>query len=134
MTKVGRRKLAAVLAERFAHAKDGQELEREVAAYLLAERRTGELESLLRDISQYRADQGHVEAEVVSAFPLSPVVKRDLEQVIRRAYPDAKQIILNDRIDPTVVGGVRLSLPNQQLDATVRAKLNEFQQRAGTIV
>jgi F-type H+-transporting ATPase subunit delta len=128
MSKVGRRTLAAVLAERFAEVKDPAELEREVAAYLMSERRTAELESLLRDISQYRADNGHVEADVVSAFPLSSTVKRDLEQVIKRAYPEAKRITLSDRIDSDVVGGVRLELPNQLLDATVRAKLNEFKQ------
>ncbi len=128
MSKVSRGKLAVLLAERFAKTTDPKQLEREVAAYLLSEKRVGELDSLLRDISQYRADHGRVEAEAVSARPLSALVQDDLKAALRTVYPAADKITINERIDKTVVGGVRLQLANQQLDASIRAKLNKFKQ------
>lgn len=103
-----------------------QNLAREIAAYLLDENRTGELDSLLRDVIEMRAERGIVEITAVSAHELSAVVRSDIERQVRDQYPDAKDIIINERIDPTMVGGVRLELIDRQLDLTVRSKLNHF--------
>ena len=43
-------------------------------------------------------------------------------------YPDAKKIIVTEVHDPEIIGGVKLSLANQQLDMSVEAKLNKFKQ------
>jgi len=103
-------------------------LSSETAAYLLGNGRTNELDSLLRDVWQYWAEHGYVEIIAVSAFALSAKVQADIRRQIRALYPKAKQIIITERRDPEVVGGVRLELANQQLDLSVRAKLNEFRQ------
>lgn len=104
------------------------DLGREVAAYLFSENRIGELESLLRDIIEQRAAEGVVEVTAVSARPLNDAVRSQIESQIRHLYPAAKDIIINEQIDPEVVGGVRLELANQQLDVSIRAKLNMFKQ------
>jgi F0F1-type ATP synthase delta subunit len=103
-------------------------LAHEIAAYLLAERRTGELESLLRDVMQYRADNGIVEVIAVSAFPLTDGVRTEIEAEVRRVQPEAHEIIISHRLDGAVVSGVRLEFANQQLDLSVRHKLNRLKQ------
>jgi len=125
--KTSRHILADILGSRLTAASE-KKLARETAAYLIAERRTGELDSLLRDIEQYRADHGTVEVVAVSAFSLDAKVRKDIETEIRRAYPAAKHVMITERRDENQVAGVRLELANQQLDLTVRAKLNRFKQ------
>ncbi len=128
--KLSRSRLAQLLAKRYAQAgADVDRLNQEVAAYMLTEKRVGELDSLLRDMEQYRADQeGVIEAKAISAFPLTEAVRSDIRQQLAAAFPKAKKIIISEQIDERVVGGVRLELANQQLDLTVRGKLNLFKE------
>lgn len=105
-----------------------QELAREVAAYLLTERRVGELDSLLRDIGADWAAAGIIEVLAYSAHPLTEVIEAEIVAQVKRLYPAAQQIRITAVPDPEVIGGVRLRLPNQQLDLSIEAKLNRFKQ------
>ncbi len=120
--------IAASLAQRSLGSVDKAQFATEIAAYLMNQHRTNELESLLRDMMQYRADHGIVEVIATSARPLSAGSRTDIEARIRALYPEVKQIIIAAEHDETVVGGVNLQLANQQLDLSVRAKLNRFKQ------
>jgi len=118
--------LAAVIAERTLSHHDMAGLKHSVAAYMLEENIAPDLDSLMRDVLNYRAKYGHVEATVVSAYPLTELVRKDVMTAIKSEYPLAKNIILNQRVDPDVVGGLRIELVNEELDLTVQAKLNKF--------
>jgi F0F1-type ATP synthase delta subunit len=125
MSKIGRTVLTKSLAARLSEPN----IAREIAAYLIAEKRTAELDSLVRDLAQYRADHdGIVEVEAVSAHPIDTAAKAQIKAKITALYPTVKQIIITERHDPAVLGGVRLELANQQLDLSARAKLNRFKQ------
>jgi F0F1-type ATP synthase delta subunit len=128
MSKLPRHQLAAILAEKSLSGMSARQLGEETAAYLLAEGRTGELDSLLRDVMQYRADNGIVEVVAVSARQLNDKARRNVEAQVRELYPGAKQITISEQLDQSVIGGVRLELANQQLDLSIRSKLNKFKQ------
>ncbi|MEO7364009.1 MAG: F0F1 ATP synthase subunit delta [Candidatus Saccharimonadales bacterium] len=130
--KISRQKIAAAVADQIDLAKSEKELSQEIAAYLLSVRRTSELDSLLRDVMQLRADKGIVEVVAASAFPLSATARADIETNIRTHFPATRTVIVSQAHDPNVVGGVRLELANQQLDLSVRAKLNRFKQLTTT--
>jgi len=100
----------------------------QIAAYLLANGRTADLEPLMRDIIQLRAQQGVVEATVVTAHPLDAASRAQAEAQVKTVFPGAKHIILNESLQPDVIGGLRLEFPAQQLDLTVRSKLSKFKQ------
>lgn len=100
----------------------------EVANYLLSENRTGELDSLSRDLVSYRIKDGVVEVTAVSAYELTTGALSEVKAKVKQLYPKAHKIIINQRIDQDQVGGVRLELPDQQLDLTLRGKLNKFKQ------
>jgi len=104
---------------------------REVAAMLLLEGRVGELDSLLRDIQADWALHGYVEVLAYSAHPLTEVTKAEIEARISPLFPDAKQIVVTQVVDPSVVGGVRIRLADRQLDLSVEGKLNKFKQLTG---
>lgn len=127
--KIARHQIADVLAKRtLAPGFKVADMRREIAAYLLETGRTGELESLLRDIIEIRAEHGVVEVTAASAHSLTPKLETDIKREVRKQYPHAKQIVITEQIDPNVVAGVRLEFPAEQLDLTVRNKLNRFKQ------
>ena len=129
--KVPRHIIAAAIAEKTMHVVDEKLLAQEIAAYLLSEHRTSDIESILRDIMQYRIDHGILEAEVVTAHEITDKVKTDVKQLLRTAYPKADKIHLSTRIDPEIIGGLRVDMANEQLDMSLSAKLATFKRITG---
>ena len=125
--KQSRQPLAKIMAQRTATV-NSKQLAKDIAGYLLAEKRTADLDSLMRDIQQIRADQGIVEVNAITSHELSSSSITEIKSTIKKNYPNAKTIIVNPVIDPDIVGGVRLTLANEQLDLSVRSKLNKFKQ------
>lgn len=126
--KTPRTRISKVIADKTLHKGVSKRFSQEIAAYLLSERRTGQLESILRDVQGDWAEAGTVEVLASSAHPLTAGVKADIKRQVKTVYPQAKQIIVTEQHDPEVIGGVRLSLADQQLDLSVQAKLNKFKQ------
>lgn len=129
---ITRQDMAAVIGERTLHVRDTRKLAAAVAGYLLEERRTADLESLIRDIMQYRMGNGVIEANVVSAHELPDVVLRDVKAVLRQQYPKVRELHVDVQIDTSVIGGLRIELPNEQLDMTVQSKLDTFKRLTAT--
>lgn len=127
MSKVPRNELVGVLAG-LSGKLPARKFTREVASYLLRENRTGELDSLARDWISYRARQGVVEVTALSAHKLSAAALSEIKRKVKQAYPDARQIIINEKLDAGIIGGVRLEFPDKQLDLSIRNKLNKFKQ------
>jgi F0F1-type ATP synthase delta subunit len=126
MSNATRKELVSVLGERTMHITAADRLARSIAAYLEAEHKNIDLNSLTRDIMQYRLEHGLVEAVAVSAHELTPIVLKDIKSLLHEHIPGTKKILLDQRIDPSVVGGVRIELPREVLDLSVRSKLNLF--------
>jgi len=142
VTKIPRRTIAEAVASHLYftdiqkdadYIRDREQYIRSVASYLLETRRTGELDSLLRDISADWARVGQVEVLARSVHPLDDAARQDIIARVKPLYPKADKITVTGILDPEVVGGVRLSVADQQLDLSVEAKLNKFKQlvRAG---
>lgn len=121
---ISRPELAHVIGERTLHISDVAQLQNAIAGYLLEEGRVSDLDSLMRDVVKYRAEHGHVEATVVSAFPLERAQYNETLDALKDECQGAKSYVLNERIDTDVVGGIRLEMAGEELDLTVRAKLN----------
>jgi F0F1-type ATP synthase delta subunit len=126
--KLPRYQLAEVLAKRSLGSFEPKAFSSEIAAYLLDEGRTGDLDSLIRDIIDYRAQHGIVEVRAVSAHTLTSTVAADVTKQVKQRYPEASDVVISPIHDERVIGGVRLELPNEQLDLSVRAKLSRFKQ------
>ena len=118
--------LAAVIGEKTMHISDMRLLAKEVAAYLMEQKRTSDLETLMRDVLAYRQQHGVLEAEVASAHELSDTTLKEVKQLLKEHYPNAKKIVVHAHIDTEVVGGLRVTLANEQLDMSVRSKLDMF--------
>jgi F0F1-type ATP synthase delta subunit len=126
--KTRRTRIASSIASQTLKSGSSHKLSQQIAAYLLSERRVGELDSLMRDVQADWAEAGIVEVLASSAHPLTAGIRADITKQIKKLYPQAKQIIVTEIIDVSVIGGVRLNLSDQQLDLSVQAKLNKFKQ------
>jgi ATP synthase F1 delta subunit len=100
-------------------------LARDVAGYLIAERRTKELNSLLRDIEdlEYKQD-GVLEVTATSARPLSAEAKKKIATLF-----DAKKVRVHEEINEATLGGVRVRALDKVVDLSVQARLQRL--RAG---
>jgi ATP synthase F1 delta subunit len=97
-------------------------LARDIAGYLIAERRTKELNSLLRDIEdlEYKKD-GILEVTAMTARPLSVTTKAQIAKLF-----DAKQVKIHEEINEETLGGVRVRALDKVVDLSVQARLQRL--------
>jgi F0F1-type ATP synthase delta subunit len=67
-----------------------------------------------------------VEATLVSAHHVSEAEINDVKQILKDYYPEAESIEVGEQLSPELIGGVRVVMPHEQLDLTVRSKLSDF--------
>lgn len=128
-TRLSRHDIATAIVRLIDENNDSRHIARRIAAYLMEQGRTKELDSLMRDVMQLRAGHGTVEVTATSAFPLTKQVKTHIEKLAAAIQGSAlKQVITNEVIDAKVLGGIRIETPGEQLDLTIRARLDKLKQ------
>ena len=128
MSKTPRGSIASTVASQTLSKGISSKLSRELAAYLLSEGRTSELDPLMRDVQALWAEQGYVNATAISAHPIDAEAKKKIRQTVASVYPAAKTITISEEHDSDVIAGVRIELSDRQLDVSVATKLNKFKQ------
>lgn len=123
--RLSRRSLARHSAEQLLAGVSQKTVLEQVAAYLIESHRIKELELIVQDIIAYLAKQGTVVANITSAFDLSDATNTALKQFIAEKT-GATDITLTETIDPSVLGGVKVELPGQELDTTIIRKLTHL--------
>ena len=121
MAKASRHDIAAVILE-LSNKLTGKKLANAVAAYVVDERRTSELDAILREVNKLRNElTGIVEATVTSAYPVSDKTKKQIKALLEQ-----DKLVINEIIDKDVIGGVRVETSERSLDLTVRNRLNKL--------
>lgn len=125
--KVSRRVLARFVAEAIADSsvKDREKLVKELAAYVVEHKLQGQIELILADISANLSRLGHIEASVTTARPLTDALRAELTAYVRRVE-NAKSVVLQESVDPSLIGGVIVETPNQRLDSSLATKLKRL--------
>lgn len=124
MNKLTRRHLAReVVRLCVAHPERQASLMQQLAAYLVAHKRTSELTQLSQDIAdELFVQQKHLSAHVRSAFALQPASQQAIESYLKAAT-GARTVQLSNQLDPQLLGGIVLKTPRWQLDTSLRSKL-----------
>jgi len=122
MSKPNKKELAEVLYGFMKAPRSQHDLARDIAQYLVAERRTSDLDTVLRELERLRLERdGVLEAVTTSAAPLDDKVK----QLIRETFAAQDTRIL-ERHDKSLVGGVYVQAYDKHLDLSVRGKLHRL--------
>jgi F0F1-type ATP synthase delta subunit len=120
--------LAVEIAKRLG-SRQPKKLAKSIAAYLIENDKTSELNSLQRDIMQIRGEESKtVELTAITAHHLEQAQLRAIERLVKKIYPDCREVFINQTVDESVVGGVRLEFANQLLDLSASYKLNKLRQ------
>jgi F-type H+-transporting ATPase subunit delta len=80
------------------------------------------IEAYLEKLAERR---GEITAEVAAAQPLSTAQLDLLREHLRRKF--GRQVAIDVRIDPGLIGGVIVKLGSRMVDASVRSKLQRLQ-------
>lgn len=121
--RASRRKIAAQVAERLLAG--NKNAVTELAAYLLDTGRVRETDLLVRDIETALAQRGVLLADIASSRALSGDAEKQIQKYLK-SKTGASTIHLRETVDPTLLGGVRVSIPGSELDSTLRHKLNQL--------
>lgn len=123
---LSRRKLAGNAAARLSGGENKKTVLQELAAYLIDTNRKKEATLIVRDIEAMLADAGTAIGTVISARPLSSEALKMVESFVKQNNSRVKEVVLREQVDETLIGGIRLELPGHQLDASVKAKLEQL--------
>nr|UXN27881.1 F0F1 ATP synthase subunit delta [Curtobacterium flaccumfaciens] len=123
-TKLGSPEQKGALVERLLGAKASEQTITIVSA-LVQQPRGRRIGEIVRDASRIVAEQaGKLVATVVTATPLTPAQSARVTRGLSERY--GKDISINQVVDPTVVGGVRVQIGGDVIDGTVSTRLSEL--------
>jgi F-type H+-transporting ATPase subunit delta len=89
--------------------------------------RKGQLGNVIRAFRQLAAEhRGEATAEVVTARPLNDDQLAQLRQQLRSRA--GRDVNIDATVDPSLLGGIVVKLGSQQIDASIRTKLNRLAQ------
>lgn len=128
MVRLSRRAIARYATDQITSGADIKKLVLQLAAYLVETRRTGELSLIIRDIQFYLSEAGSVSGVITTATALTAETKSAIEQYIKK-QTGATTVALDSFIDPSIIGGVKVSIPDRELDATVSRSLTILKTR-----
>lgn len=126
--RLARRRIAEYVANGLIAGTSRATLFGQLAGYLVESRRTKEIGLIVRDIEHFLAQKGYVNATVTSAFDLTNETKAAVEAFIKQKT-NATHVSLATMVDPSVLGGVKISLSGREIDQTVAHQLTVLKTR-----
>ncbi len=128
MANLSRRQLASYAADQLLGNKPMRAIAKELASILVASRRQNQTELLADDIAwelEYRGKAAN--AQVTIAHSLSQQLHREIIAHIKKAA-GVEQVIINQHIDKSVIGGVRIDTAVHSWDKTLSRKLTDIRE------
>lgn len=125
---------AAIARALLAQYKDGKKMDqlvRSLAAFLTTEHRQADAQAIVRELERILFNtEGKLYVHAASAYALGDTQKAEITRIFSQQTA-AKDVIIQETIDPDVIGGVRLQTADHQLDLTVQRQLQRLK-HAGT--
>lgn len=103
----------------------GKDALQQVAAYLLSSGRTKEADLIVREVEEQLSNNGRIVARVASARKLDADQQREIIQMIKNTTGAESVEIINE-VDPSHLGGVVVRTPKQEVDLSIRSRLNRL--------
>jgi F-type H+-transporting ATPase subunit delta len=125
--KISRRRLAKEVVKMILDQPARKnELLKQLAAYLIINKKANQADLLMLDIANELQDlKGQLVASVSSARPLSAAAKSAIMAKLKN-QTGANTVELNEQLNPELIGGIVVRTPKYELDASVRRQLNQI--------
>ena len=99
---------------------------------LIDKRREPVFDNIVAEFAKYRDEhEGRVHARVTSAKALDDDQREALIAALSKST--GKSVELNERINPSVIGGIRVNLGDYVLDGTLLRKMNELRRSLAAV-
>ncbi|OGL31222.1 hypothetical protein A3F37_02530 [Candidatus Saccharibacteria bacterium RIFCSPHIGHO2_12_FULL_41_12] len=113
-------KIAGYIDQEFA----SKGLAKQVASYLIDTKQTSQLDSLMRDVMTTRETRGVFEISVASAHELQQKQLDSIRTYFKKNFQGAKEIIIHTKVNPALLGGIRIESANYLIDRSLKSQLN----------
>lgn len=128
MQKISRRQLAKYAADQLASNTSTKELAAQLGAILVSTKRSGQSDQLMEDIAYELENRGLLaQSTVATAFPLNQELKEELVKFIKTST-NVKQVNIDEIIDKTLLGGVRIDTATRSWDQTLKRRLTDIRE------
>lgn len=129
MTGFSRRQLARYAVDELLAKCQTAALAKRLAAALAASGRAKEIDLLLSDIDKELEDRGLVaRTRLTSARPLSANLRNELIAKLKKTLA-IKEITLEQQLDKTVIGGLKIETANHSWDKTTKRLLMQLKEK-----
>lgn len=97
-----------------------------LAAYMVETGIADKVDAVANDVArEIFVQSGELLVRVSSARPLSDATRKQVERIIKE-QSGAKDVILDETVDPGLLGGLIARTPDAELDLSVRSKLKQL--------
>ncbi|OGI68483.1 ATP synthase F1 subunit delta [Candidatus Nomurabacteria bacterium RIFCSPHIGHO2_01_FULL_42_15] len=114
-----------------AKEKHGHELslyQKNVVNFLFRKRLLSKAPEILSQLRKIiNKEEGRIIAKVSSVEKLSHKIKEDLTHSLKKRY-SAKEVILEEKLDEKLIGGIKLEVNNEVIDLSVKNKIGKLQE------
>ena len=101
-----------------------EDIAEKIASYLVDTKQTLKLDSIMRDVTVARETRGVFEVSVASAHEMDQSQINSIKDYLKKKFPTAKEVIVHTKVDPTLLGGLRIESANYLMDQSLKSKLN----------
>ncbi len=123
--------IARALLSLVNEGKKMDQLIQSLAAFLTTEHRQADAQAIVRELERLLLNtEGKLYVHASSAYSLGKTQKAEITRIFSQQTA-AKEVIIQETLDPDVIGGVRLQTADHQLDLTVQRQLQRLK-HAGT--
>lgn len=120
---ISRRRVAAYLADGL--TADRSRRLQVAAAWLSTSAKRTQTTQLARDVASVLAERSYITGTVTTARPITSETLEAIGDVIR-TKTGATQLELRSNVDPELLGGLTITLPDTELDGSLSTKLKTF--------
>lgn len=128
MNKISRRSLGHWAADQLIAGKSASGVAKHLAAVVVQSNMKDQLEFLISDIAWELEERGALAiGKITSAHPLSKQLEAALTKQVKQ-LTKAQAVVLEKKVDKSVLGGLRVETSNHVWDQTVLRKLSELRE------
>jgi F0F1-type ATP synthase delta subunit len=128
MINVSRRKLAQYAANQLLGGASSKKIAKDLASVLIEANKAHDYELLVRDIALELELRGKLaQVDVTTATKISDSLRKELTKFVKHAA-SVDKVNLNENINESVIGGVRLETTIHSWDKTISRKLTDIRE------
>jgi F-type H+-transporting ATPase subunit delta len=128
MNKISRRALARYSADQLQKGISASKLASQLASVMIESKLSKQTDFLVNDIISELEQRGRLTAaSITSARPLSENLETELKTALKKLV-QVETVLLNNEVDKSVLGGVRIETPTRVWDSTVARQLRDLRE------